>query len=164
MIVRDELVFAATGDTDSQLPPDVVEALVVNCTSEEGTDVVKVTVCDKTVVDPCVAVGVQAAGLGVTVGGGLPVVTSVALVRVKTVGTPVPSAALMEPVTLVAGMIAGTSEIMSPVGMVTLAVMVAIPRTLQLLIPMVSGAPRLSVRVTVAALGHITGVELAVFA
>jgi len=141
-MVRDELVFSAAGDTDSQLPPEVVEALVVNCTSEEGTDVVKMTVCDSAVVDPCVAEGVQAAGLGVTV----------------------PSAALIVPVTLAAGMSAGTSEIINPVGMVTLAVMVAIPRTLQLLIPMVSGAPTLSVKMTVAGLGHMTGVELAVFA
>jgi hypothetical protein len=163
-MVRDELVFSAAGDTDSQLPPEVVEALVVNCTSEEGTDVVKMTVCDSAVVDPCVAEGVQAAGLGVTVGGALPVVTSVAPVRLKTVGVPVPSAALIVPVTLAAGMSAGTSEIINPVGMVTLAVMVAIPRTLQLLIPMVSGAPTLSVKMTVAGLGHMTGVELAVFA
>jgi hypothetical protein len=38
-----DVVFAAAGVTDSQLPPDVVEALVVNESAAPATDVVNVT-------------------------------------------------------------------------------------------------------------------------
>lgn len=91
MIIVDELLSAA-GVTDSQLPPSVVVTLVVNDTAAEGTDEVNVTGCDRGVVEPRAAVGVQAVGLGVTVGGVCPgpVATAMMLpfVRLKTVGPP----------------------------------------------------------------------------
>ncbi len=41
--VAEDVVFAAAGVTDSQLPPDVVEALVVNESAAPVMDVVNVT-------------------------------------------------------------------------------------------------------------------------
>jgi hypothetical protein len=83
--------LAAPGVTDSQLPPGgVVEAPVANDTAADGS-VVNVTCCDKGTVEPSGAVGVHDAGLAVTVGGGGPLATIVALVRLKVVGLPVPT-------------------------------------------------------------------------
>jgi hypothetical protein len=48
-MVTVDAVSAAAGETVSQLPP---ETLVVNDTSEDGTDVVKLTGCCREVVDP----------------------------------------------------------------------------------------------------------------
>lgn len=97
-------------------------------------------------------------------GGAVPVATIAALVRLKMVGVPVPSAALIIPVMLVDGMAAGASEIMNPVGIVALAVTVASPSRLQPVMPIVSGAPTLSVKVTEAAPEHEKGLASAVFA
>jgi hypothetical protein len=148
-----DAVSAAAGETVSQLPP---ETLVVNETSEDATDVVKLTGCCREVVDPWTAVGVQEIGLAFTVGGGVPEATIVALVREKTVAAPPVSWAVTCPVTPVEGMEAGTLLIMAPVGMVTAAVRVARLPMVQLLMSMVSGAPTLSVSATVTAAEHFT--------
>jgi len=79
VMVRLEVVFAGVvGVTESQLPPDVVVAAAVKDTAEEAD---KVTGCEKGVVEPMMAVGVQEAGLGVMAGGRAPVAAIVALVR-----------------------------------------------------------------------------------
>src|ERR1700722_4778372 len=106
-------VLAAAGETDSQLPPSVGATLVENETAAyagEGT-VVNVTFCDTGVVEPSGAAGVQAVKLGITTGGGVPVATMVALVRLKTVA-PLSKLRLTDPVTFVSGMADGTAVIM----------------------------------------------------
>ncbi len=147
-MVTMEAVSAAAGETVSQLPP---VTLVVNETSEDATDVVKVTGCCKEVVDPWTAVGVQEVGLGFTVGGGVPEAKMVAPVREKTVAALPVSWAVTCPVIPVEGMDAGTLLIMAPVGMVTAAVSVARLPTVQSLMSIASGAPTLSVNETVTA-------------
>ena len=78
MVALDD-VFAAEGVTESQVwPVGFVAVLVVNETKAGATGAVKLIGCDKEVVEPCAADGVQAAGLGVTAGGGVPAATRVA--------------------------------------------------------------------------------------
>src|ERR1700733_7780696 len=150
-MVMDELVFAAAGETDSQFPKTLVLTLVVNDT---GAEAEKVTFCVKAVVEPIAAVGVQAVGLGVTVGGAVPVARIVALERVKAVirFNKVELAETVPEETLVSGSAAGTAVIRLPPGIVTVAESVAsgVPaRSIeQSLMAMGSGAPTLSVRVT----------------
>jgi hypothetical protein len=93
-------------------------------------------------------------GLAATAGGAVPVAAIVALERLKTV-VAVPNRAVIEPVmgtVAPAAMDAGTAVVISPAGIVTSAEMVASkePPTIiaQLLMPIVSGAPALSVSVT----------------
>jgi len=110
------VVFVAdTGETESQLPPVVVEALGVNDTTAFGTAVDRVTVCVNGVVEPWTTVGAQGFGVAVTVGTGAPEATIVAFESVKAVfilnrGT----TALMDPAVTgeLGGMFAGTSVTM----------------------------------------------------
>ena len=154
-------MFPAAGETVSQLPMPGMETLVEN---ETGAKDENVMLCDKGVVEPMAAVGDQAAGLGVTVGGGVPVATRLGGAFVMGFGTraklpgefPDAKTKLMVPEeSVVDGIAAGTAVIMFPFGMVTLAEIVAkgVPASAmtQLLMLMVSGAPTLSVKVTVAA-------------
>jgi hypothetical protein len=134
--------------TDSQLPPLVVVALVKNETASPAGFVVNVTFCVKGIVEPSGAEGVQDAGLGITEGGGVPVATKVALLRLNLVGE-LERVMVTNPVTLVDGNAAGTAVIMFPSGIVTLAVSVARLRRLQLSMTSASGASTLSVRATV---------------
>jgi hypothetical protein len=120
----EEDVFVPAGVTDNQLPPSVVVTLVENETAAyvgEGT-VVNETFCDKGVVDPSGAEGVQAVGLGVTVGGpGLPIAVRLAPPRLKVPTVPSKSKVIVpEMRETVAGMAAGTAVIMNPSGIVML--------------------------------------------
>jgi uncharacterized membrane protein len=140
----------------------VVEVLVVNDTSPvtpAGSE--KVTGWVKAMVEPSAAEGVQAAGFGVTAGGATPVATTVALLRLKSTSPVMEELVSTVPETSPTdGMAPGASEIMKPAGIVTLAVTVASPSRLQLM-PIVSGAPELSVRVTGDAPVHVNGDEFA---
>ncbi len=96
-------------------------------------------------------------GPAVTAGGAVPVAAIVALERLKTAGVGFPgNTAVIEPVikgmVAPAAMEAGIAVVISPAGIVTLAEMVASKdppiMIAQLLMPMVSDAPALSVNVT----------------
>jgi hypothetical protein len=76
-MVRGVLVLASAGVTDSQ-PEDV--ALVVN---ETAAAAAKLTVCDRTAVEPKAADGVHDAGVGVMVGGAVPVAVMAPFVRLN---------------------------------------------------------------------------------
>ncbi len=152
VIVIVEVVFAAAGKTVSQLE----ELPAVNDTAAPGTEVLKLTCCVAGVVEPAEkVVGVHDVRLGVTVGGAVPVATSVALLRLKLPEFELPDKVkLTVPgwVRLTDGMAAGTAVIIEPLGMYAVAFSVASPARSQLLICRVSEtAPTLSVRTTVTA-------------
>ena len=87
---EDELSWA--GVTDSHGPPEVVTALAMNETSEDGTDVENEMVCVRGVVEPGeIAGGVQDAMLGVTVGGAVPLAKMLPE-RLKVLTGPLPMA------------------------------------------------------------------------
>ena len=157
-----ELVFAIAGVTDSQLPPSVVVTLVTNETAAYagGGTVVNTTFCDKRAVEPSGAEGVQAGGLGVTRGGAVPVAVSVGPFTSAKMPVEVPlttRVTVPEIKPTIDGIPAGTAVIMKPSGMVTLPEISASPPRLQLLRLIVSGAPTLSVSVTVA--GGVDGLS-----
>jgi hypothetical protein len=152
MVIEDDELLAA-GVTDSQVPPlGVVVALVANDTTPPGStgDIENEICCEMGVVEPAAtAGGVQDAGLGVTTGGRVPMAMMVASVRLNTLGGPPLRVYVTVPATrLVSGMFDGTAVLMYPVGIVALAETRA-DWIKQLLTAIVSGAPRLSVSVTV---------------
>jgi hypothetical protein len=120
--------------------------------------VVNVTLCIRGL-DPARAVGVQAAGLGVTVGGGAPIATTfgrapvvLLATRAKLPGFPLKTKSIVPEIRLVDGTVAGTAVIIFPSGMVTVALIVArgdpAKSTRQLLMAIESGPPMTSVNVT----------------
>jgi hypothetical protein len=142
-----EDVLVADGETVSQ----VAVLLAWKDTAPIAGDVVNVICCVAGVVEPTTAEGtVQLVMLGMTVGGGVPVATSVASERLKLPGVllPVKRKLIVPELSGVVGMEAGTAVIMFPSGMVALAVTTASPARLQLLMPSVSDEPTLSVSVT----------------
>jgi hypothetical protein len=136
----------------------VVVTLVENDTAMYGDEgvVVNEIFCVKAVVDPSKAAGVQAAGLGVTPGGWVPVATRVAFSKLhSSVSARDGITKLPVPDTLtVDGMAAGTAVMIFPSGTVATALKVPSPLGKLQLMPIVSGAPTLSVIVTVTARGE----------
>lgn len=82
---RAEVVLASAGVTESQLPPEVVDAAVVNDTAADAD---KLIVWVKGTVEPNGAVGVQPLGLGVMAGGAEPVATMFPSTRANEPGLP----------------------------------------------------------------------------